>query len=65
MTAFVAEDGQGRHIIISGGPGYQDSSVVSISGHQVVSSVNDNQLMTITSGGNSPVSMAGKKSLYV
>ncbi len=56
----MAEDGQGRHIIISGGHGYQDNSVVSISGHQV-STVAENQLMTITSSDHSPVSMAGKK----
>eukprot|EP00794_Sanderia_malayensis_P018122 gene18122-19932_t len=61
VTAFVAEDGQGRHIIISGGHGYQDSSVVSISGQQVVSTVTDNQLMTIASSDNSPVSMAGNE----
>ena len=62
MTAFVAEDGQGGHIIISGGSGYQDSSVVSISaisGHQVVSTVSDSQLMTLAGRDNVPVTMAG------
>ena len=58
VTTFVAEDGQGGHIIISGGPEYQDNSVVAISGQQV-STVAEGQLMTIASGENAPVSIAG------
>ena len=54
----MAEDGQGGHIIISGGPEYQDNSVVAISGQQV-STVAEGQLMTIASGENAPVSIAG------
>ena len=58
MTTFVTEDGQGGHIIISGGGEYQDGSVVSMTGQQV-SRVTERQLITIASGENAPVSIAG------
>ena len=58
MTTFVTEDGQGGHIIISGGAEYQDGSVVPMTGQQV-SRVAEGQLITIASGENVPVSIAG------
>ena len=58
MTTFVTDDGQGGHIIISGGAEYQDSGVVAMTGQQV-SRVTEGQLMTIASGENVPVSIAG------
>lgn len=57
VTTFVTEDGQGGHIIISGGGEYQDGSVVSMTGQQV-SRVTERQLITIASGENAPVSIA-------
>ena len=58
MTTFVAEDGQGGHIIISGAAEYQDGNVVPMTGQQV-SRVTEGQLITIASGENAPVSIAG------
>ena len=58
MTTFVAEDGQGGHIIISGAAEYQDGSVVQMAGQQV-SRVAEGQLITIASGESVPVSIAG------
>ena len=58
MTTFVAEDGQGGHIIISGAAEYQDGSVVQMAGQQV-SRVAEGQLITIASGESAPVSIAG------
>jgi len=57
MTTFVAEDGQGGHIIISGAAEYQDGSVVQMAGQQV-SRVAEGQLITIASGESAPVSIA-------
>ena len=58
MTTFVAEDGQGGHIIISGAAEYQDGSVVQMAGQQL-SRVAEGQLITIASGESVPVSIAG------
>lgn len=64
VTTFVAEDGQGGHIIISGGAEYQDGSVVSMTGQQV-SRVAEGQLIAIASGENAPVSITGIHSLLL
>ena len=55
----MAEDGQGGHIIISSAAEYQDGSVVPMTGQQV-SRVTEGQLITIASGENAPVSIAGR-----
>ena len=52
----MAEDGQGGHIIISGGHGYQDgSTVVSLAGQSVV----EGGLVSLNDQDNSSISVTG------